>query len=589
MVSRDVSHKRTTVNSFGRRWSIRIAAVVAVVALTTVLGFLIARPRLEALAISRLQAAASQQGWIASVAGARLTPRLTLDLRGVVLRNQFNWRVEAGEVSVAPRWCWQGLIGRAASVRLAKASVYLPAGLQIDIRPATWAIDSSKDRFQVALAGGGTPQIALGVTTGREIRIDARFVAAPLSDLVKVLRDGCSLAELGTIDGDGQLVRSRGGLVHVRLKGRARGVALASLSADGPPCPSNPFGAPANIEAETLASVDPAAGRVDISYLKVRTRGIEASAQVAVTGGTADPHITLDLDVPRMDLAEVLATAGLDLPARDLGVAAFLWHVNGRLLDPESLAVSQRFRFSPPTQPVPTILRLKGDFVHRVEVAPGATKRIVVSRESADFVPLADVPPLFLKALLLAEDTDFYGHHGVDLREMPLALATNFVRGASVRGASTIPQQLAKNLFLTRRKTVSRKVEEAALALLLDSTLGKSRMLEIYLNVIEWGPGIYGLAPAARHYFGREPSQLTPRQIAFLVVLIPGPVKYQRSFSTGTPTPSFEGMIVTLLGKLQAVGALSEEEYQAALDAPLDLRIPSMFAPQPESSPGAMK
>jgi membrane peptidoglycan carboxypeptidase len=295
-----------------------------------------------------------------------------------------------------------------------------------------------------------------------------------------------------------------------------------------------------------------------------------------------------------MDLAEVLATAGLDLPARDLGVAAFSWHVDGRLLDPESLAVSQRFRFSPPTQPVPTILRLKGDFVHRVETAPldnarGATKQIVVSRESADFVPLADVSPLFIKALLLAEDTDFYGHHGVDLRELPLALATNFVRGASVRGASTIPQQLAKNLFLTRRKTVSRKVEEAALALLLDSTLGKSRMLEIYVNVIEWGPGIYGLAPAARHYFGCEPSQLTPRQIAFLVVLIPGPVKYQRSFSTGTPTPSYEGMIVTLLGKLQAVGALGEEEYQAALEAPLELRIPSVFARQPGSSPGTMK
>jgi membrane peptidoglycan carboxypeptidase len=248
--------------------------------------------------------------------------------------------------------------------------------------------------------------------------------------------------------------------------------------------------------------------------------------------------------------------------------------VDGRLLDPDSLAVSQQLKFSPPAQPVPAIVRLKGDFVHRVETASGAIKEILVSPNSPDFVPLADVPPLFLKTLLLAEDTDFYGHHGVDLRELPLALAANFVRDASVRGASTIPQQLAKNLFLTRRKTVSRKVEEAALALLLDSTLGKSRMLEIYLNVIEWGPGIYGLAPAARHYFGREPSQLTPRQMAFLVVLIPGPVKYQRSFATGTPTPSFEGMMVTLLGKLQAVGALSEQEYQAALHAPLDLRIP---------------
>ena len=94
--------------------------------------------------------------------------------------------------------------------------------------------------------------------------------------------------------------------------------------------------------------------------------------------------------------------------------------------------------------------------------------------------------------------------------------------------------------------------------------------------MIEWGPGIYGLKPAARHYFGREPSQLTPRQMAFLVVLIPGPVKYQRSFATGTPTPFFEDMIATLLGKLLAAGALSEEDYRSALEAPLDLRIPTL-------------
>ena len=577
-----------SVFAFGRRWSIRVASVTAIVALTTVVGFQILRPRVEALATERLQAAASQRGWIATVGHVRLTPWLSVDLRDVVLRDRSGWRIEAREVSVAPRWSWRGLIGRAVLARLKKTSLYLPVGLQIDVRPATWAIDAWKDRLRVELAGKA-PAVVLSVITGREIRLHARFAATPLSDLVDVLRDGCPVARLGTVDGDGQLTRGTTGLVDVRLKGRSRGLALASLSADRPDCPADRFGTPADIKAELRATVDPPAGRASISHLSVGTRGIEASAQASVTGGIADPHIAINLEVPRMDLAEVLSTAGLDLPARNLGVASLSWRVDGRLLDPESLAVSGRLAFSPPAEGVPSILRLKGDFVHRVETAQGATKEIQVSRSSPDFVPLADVPPLFLRALLLAEDTDFYGHRGVDLRELPFALATNFVRGEFVRGGSTIPQQLAKNLFLTRRKTVSRKLEEAALALLLDSTLGKPRVLEIYLNVIEWGPGIYGLGPAARHYFDRTPSQLTPRQTAFLVVLIPGPVKYQRSFSTGTPTPSFEGMIVTLLGKLQSVGALSEEEYQAALDAPLDLRIPSMFAPRPESSPGAMK
>jgi membrane peptidoglycan carboxypeptidase len=183
------------------------------------------------------------------------------------------------------------------------------------------------------------------------------------------------------------------------------------------------------------------------------------------------------------------------------------------------------------------------------------------------------VPPLFVRTLLIGEDANFYGHPGIDLKEIPVAVASDLATGTFVRGASTIPQQLAKNLFLSREKTVSRKLQELALALLLDSSLGKSRVLEIYVNVIEWGPHLYGLRPAARHYFGKEPGELTPRQMAFLVALVPGPLKYQRSFADGTPTPFLEGRMAALLAKLQSVGALSDEEYEQALAGPLDLRV----------------
>jgi membrane peptidoglycan carboxypeptidase len=98
-------------------------------------------------------------------------------------------------------------------------------------------------------------------------------------------------------------------------------------------------------------------------------------------------------------------------------------------------------------------------------------------------------------------------------------------------------------------------------------------VLEIYLNVIEWGPGVYGLRPAARHYFAREPMRLTPKQMAFLVSLVPGPIKYQRSFEGGVVTPFFEGLVATLLAKLRSVDALTEEEYAAALAEPLGLRV----------------
>jgi membrane peptidoglycan carboxypeptidase len=155
---------------------------------------------------------------------------------------------------------------------------------------------------------------------------------------------------------------------------------------------------------------------------------------------------------------------------------------------------------------------------------------------------------------------------------------TNWNRGTAARGASTVTQQLAKNLFLSREKRLGRKLQELSLALLLESTLGKERILEIYLNVIEWGPGLYGLRPAARQYFAKDPRDLTPAQMAFLAALVPGPVKYQRSFADGTPSPGFRPLIDRLLAKLRAVDALSEQEYQAALAEDLHVIAPASGA-----------
>ena len=187
---------------------------------------------------------------------------------------------------------------------------------------------------------------------------------------------------------------------------------------------------------------------------------------------------------------------------------------------------------------------------------------------------LPEVPPLLVRTLLLGEDAGFFGHRGIDLAEVPSAILTDWSRGTAVRGASTITQQLAKNLFLSREKRLGRKLQEVALALLLDSALGKKRILEIYLNVIEWGPGLYGLRPAARRYFEKEPRDLTPAQMAFLVALIPGPVKYQRSIASGTPSPGFRPLVDRLLAKLRSVGALSEDQYETALADDLHVAPP---------------
>jgi membrane peptidoglycan carboxypeptidase len=237
----------------------------------------------------------------------------------------------------------------------------------------------------------------------------------------------------------------------------------------------------------------------------------------------------------------------------------------GRLADPGSFVVTQRLDFTPPRRPLPAIERLQGDFTHEVVSPDGARKVIEVSRDSSDFVAIEDIPPLFVRTLLLGEDSGFFGHSGLDLSELPAAILTNWARGGAARGASTISQQLAKNLFLSRDKNVGRKLQELSLALLLEAGLTKERILEIYLNVIEWGPGVYGLRPASRRYFAREPRDLAPAQMALLVALIPGPVKYQRSLARGRPSVGFRPLVDGLLAKLRSVDLLTEEEYLAAL------------------------
>src|SRR6202000_3242575 len=121
---------------------------------------------------------------------------------------------------------------------------------------------------------------------------------------------------------------------------------------------------------------------------------------------------------------------------RDLGSVTIDLHVRGRPADPASLSVTQKIDFRPPPQMPPAIARLRRDFVSGSDEGAAPHRPIDVSPASPDFIALHDVPPLFVRALLLSEDSGFYGHHGIDLRELPVALVTNWTRGGAARGAS---------------------------------------------------------------------------------------------------------------------------------------------------------
>lgn len=142
------------------------------------------------------------------------------------------------------------------------------------------------------------------------------------------------------------------------------------------------------------------------------------------------------------------------------------------------------------------------------------------------WVPVSRISPYLLKAVLIAEDDKFWSHEGFDYEAIQKAAEKNIKAGRFRAGGSTISQQLAKNLYLTPEKSIIRKVREAIITWRLERALSKRRILELYLNVVEWGDGIFGAEAAARHYFGKSAAELDPIEAARLAVVLPNPVRY---------------------------------------------------------------
>lgn len=139
------------------------------------------------------------------------------------------------------------------------------------------------------------------------------------------------------------------------------------------------------------------------------------------------------------------------------------------------------------------------------------------------------ISPNLKRAIVAAEDARFVDHVGFDWDGIEAAFEKNLKKGKIVAGGSTISQQLAKNLFLSGRKTPWRKVEEAVITVMLEAVMDKRRIFEIYLNVIEWGNGVFGAEAASRHYFGRGAANLTPAQAAKLAAMVPNPRYYDEN------------------------------------------------------------
>jgi monofunctional biosynthetic peptidoglycan transglycosylase len=167
------------------------------------------------------------------------------------------------------------------------------------------------------------------------------------------------------------------------------------------------------------------------------------------------------------------------------------------------------------------------------------------------WVPYARISIHLKRAVVVAEDAKFLDHEGFDWEAIQGALAKNQREGRVVAGASTISQQLAKNLFLSGERSWLRKGQEAIITWMLEQTMSKRRILELYLNVAEWGEGVFGAEAAARYHFGVSAAALAPEQGAWLAAILPSPRRYAR----GRSTPYIDGRAANILARMEKEGA----------------------------------
>ena len=163
------------------------------------------------------------------------------------------------------------------------------------------------------------------------------------------------------------------------------------------------------------------------------------------------------------------------------------------------------------------------------------------------WMPYARISPELTRAVIASEDAKFIEHEGFDWEAIQKAMEKNEQKGRVVAGASTITQQLAKNLFLSGDRSWPRKAQEALITAMLEHAMSKWRILELYLNFAEWGEGVFGAEAAARHHFGVAAQVLDAEQAAWLAAILPSPRRYER----GRRTPYLEGRIATIRERME--------------------------------------
>ncbi|HMI91726.1 MAG TPA: transglycosylase domain-containing protein, partial [Polyangiales bacterium] len=317
----------------------------------------------------------------------------------------------------------------------------------------------------------------------------------------------------------------------------------------------------------------PLRDRLEIDGAELRVRGTELAVKGAVEWNRDHYLFDIDATMPPTPCTEAVRSIPEDLLG-DMALASWRGKIGGKVhvkLDSRELDKGE-LELDPDDHcefvAVPAMAdlrRFQFPFTHSVAEPDGTEFEMETGPGTSEWTFIEDISPYFVHAVLAHEDGGFFNHHGFSEMHIRSALIRNLQEGRYVVGASTITMQLVKNVFLHREKTLARKIQEVLLTWWIERVMPKRDILELYLNVIEYGPGIYGIRRGARHYFNRLPGQLSPAEGVYLSTILPNPKRYHAYFERGALTPSWTEQIRRMLVRLRERGSYSPEAYEYGL------------------------
>ena len=408
---------------------------------------------------------------------------------------------------------------------------------------------------------------------GKALVFALRAKALPIALIAPLARRAHLVGDRGVLEDVDLTLTSASGGERWELTGRVatRGLAFQHPSVARDPLTGLDLGWSGTVR------FDAATGQLTVADSRWTSRDVTVTLNLDVAAGLTTPKIHLAAELPATPCQRVFEAIpkemvplldGLDLRgdlAWTLGIDLDTARPSALVID--SKPVLRSFEVASLGHRVdPAALR--SSHTYAIRLADGSQGQRFIGPATGSWVALGDITRFLPLALTTTEDGTFYSNDGISTFAMRESLATNIERGGFFRGASTITQQLVKNLYLGGEKTLSRKLQELFIAWQLSRQLSKDEIMALYLNAIEFGPGIYGIGDAAFHYFGKRPSDLTLGEAVFLDSIIPAPRRYYAFFEQGALTPRWREYVTSLIKIMVDRQKLTADE---AAEASLDL------------------